>query len=349
MCSAPGGKSLMLAYMLFAQKGPPTTALQTASSSHDHAHATPETSAHNNSTLTSFASTSPQHEPLSSNKTDGLPQDRRLSSQVESAAASAPHEQAASVLHLSQLQGSVRTDATDLAEHNALAEPGSVSEAACMPATLSAQHGQNVALCGSLTCNELDAARRSRLQGVLDAYLPAPLKRKVRVTPHDAARYWTRFEADTYDCILLDAPCTSERHVVQQAASDAGRGAKTRWSLQQCKDMAVLQVKLLTAALKAVKPGGRVVYSTCSVSPLENDEVVSKALANVPGQMQLGTSTAVDHQHHEHASGVNKSVLDSLPGLVQQLGAEPTQHGLMILPDQAAAGPMFVCLLLKNT
>lgn len=180
MCSAPGGKSLMLAYMLFAQKGPPTTALQTASSSHDHAHATPETSAHNNSTLTSFASTSPQHEPLSSNKTDGLPQDRRLSSQVESAAASAPHEQAASVLHLSQLQGSVRTDATDLAEHNALAEPGSVSEAACMPATLSAQHGQNVALCGSLTCNELDAARRSRLQGVLDAYLPAPLKRKVR-------------------------------------------------------------------------------------------------------------------------------------------------------------------------
>lgn len=109
-----------------------------------------------------------------------------------------------------------------------------------------------------------------------------------------------------------------------------------------CKQRVCLQ-------LQAVKPGGRVVYSTCSVSPLENDEVVSKALANVPGQMQLGTSTAVDHQHHEHASGVNKSVLDSLPGLVQQLGAEPTQHGLMILPDQAAAGPMFVCLLLKNT
>ena len=71
-----------------------------------------------------------------------------------------------------------------------------------------------------------------------------------RVTPHDAARYWNRFEADTYDCILLDAPCTSERHVVQQATSLAGKGPKSRWSLHQCKDMAALQVKLLTAALK---------------------------------------------------------------------------------------------------
>lgn len=70
------------------------------------------------------------------------------------------------------------------------------------------------------------------------------------MTPHDAARYWSRFEGDTYDCILVDAPCTSERHVVQQAASDAGRGSKSRWSLHQCKEMAALQVKLLTAALK---------------------------------------------------------------------------------------------------
>lgn len=82
-----------------------------------------------------------------------------------------------------------------------------------------------------------------------------------RVTPHDAARYWNRFEADTYDCILLDAPCTSERHVVQQAASDAGRGSKSRWSLHQCHEMAALQVKLLTAALK-------VGYTSCPVCRL---------------------------------------------------------------------------------
>ena len=71
-----------------------------------------------------------------------------------------------------------------------------------------------------------------------------------RLTPHDSARYWGRFEADTYDCVLLDAPCTSERHVIQQAASDSGKGANLRWSVRQCEDMAALQVRLLTAALK---------------------------------------------------------------------------------------------------
>ncbi len=70
------------------------------------------------------------------------------------------------------------------------------------------------------------------------------------MTPHDSARYWARFEAKTYDCILLDAPCTSERHVMQQAADDSGKGSKLRWSVRQCEDMAALQVRLLTAALK---------------------------------------------------------------------------------------------------
>ena len=69
-----------------------------------------------------------------------------------------------------------------------------------------------------------------------------------RVTPHDAARYWSRFEAETYDGILLDAPCTSERHVLQQAATATAN--KPRWSVKQCQEMASLQVKLLVAALR---------------------------------------------------------------------------------------------------
>ena len=81
---------------------------------------------------------------------------------------------------------------------------------------------------------------------------------------------------------------------------------------------------------------------------MENDEVVSKALAlyNVQGQVQVSTSTAI--QDLRHASRPGKSVLDSLPALVQQLAAEATEHGVVVLPDQAGAGPMFVCLLLKN-
>lgn len=37
---------------------------------------------------------------------------------------------------------------------------------------------------------------------------------------------------------------------MQQAADDSGKGSKLRWSVRQCEDMAALQVRLLTAALK---------------------------------------------------------------------------------------------------
>lgn len=46
--------------------------------------------------------------------------------------------------------------------------------------SLAAQHGQHAAALGSLTCNELDPSRRSRLQKVMDSYLPPALKKRVR-------------------------------------------------------------------------------------------------------------------------------------------------------------------------
>ena len=71
-----------------------------------------------------------------------------------------------------------------------------------------------------------------------------------RVTGQDAARWWARYEAETYDRVLVDAPCTSERHVIQQAVAN-GQGIAARdWSAAGCKEMASLQVKLLVAALK---------------------------------------------------------------------------------------------------
>lgn len=90
------------------------------------------------------------------------------------------------------------------------------------------------------------------------------------------------------------------------------------------------------------------VYSTCSISPMENDQVVAKALASAQGRVQVCTSSAVGQSHQQHASSVHQSVLDSMPEIVQQLGAEATQHGLVVLPDQAGAGPMFVCVLQKS-
>ena len=80
---------------------------------------------------------------------------------------------------------------------------------------------------------------------------------------------------------------------------------------------------------------------------MENDEVVSKALANVQDQMQVDCSASIQSmlmQPSDKAGGLH---VVSLPALLQQLGAEVTQHGALVLPDKAGVGPMFVCLLHK--
>eukprot|EP00775_Hariotina_reticulata_P005225 gene5224-5462_t len=96
---------------------------------------------------------------------------------------------------------------------------------------------------GRLVCNELDAGRRGRLSTVLHGYLPSSLRRRVRVTGHDAAKHWSRFEGCLYDRVLLDAPCSSERHVVQQALAAGGQVAASSWSVERCRMLADLQLK----------------------------------------------------------------------------------------------------------
>jgi hypothetical protein len=97
---------------------------------------------------------------------------------------------------------------------------------------------------GRLVCNELDLIRRQRLGSVLAAYLPGSLRRRVRLTGHDASKHWATFEAGMYDRVLLDAPCSSERHVVQQAVQGGGAVPGSSWSKEHCKQLAAQQLKV---------------------------------------------------------------------------------------------------------
>jgi multisite-specific tRNA:(cytosine-C5)-methyltransferase len=49
-------------------------------------------------------------------------------------------------------------------------------------------------------------------------------------------------------------------------------------------DLFSLQLRILDRAMRMLKPGGRLVYSTCSFNPLENEAVVAAALNAYPGQ-----------------------------------------------------------------
>jgi 16S rRNA (cytosine967-C5)-methyltransferase len=77
--------------------------------------------------------------------------------------------------------------------------------------------------------------------------------------------------------ILVDAPCSG--------TGTLARHPEIRWRLQpeQLKEFHDLQTALLKSALERLASGGRLVYSTCSMEPEENEQVVEEALRTVGG------------------------------------------------------------------
>ncbi len=74
------------------------------------------------------------------------------------------------------------------------------------------------------------------------------------------------------DKILLDAPCTGEGIIHKDPSRKTSRG------VEDIKFCSSLQLDLLRSAILSLKPGGTVVYSTCSMTPEENELVVSKVI-----------------------------------------------------------------------
>ncbi len=75
------------------------------------------------------------------------------------------------------------------------------------------------------------------------------------------------------DKILLDAPCTGEGLIRQD------RSRKTSKKLKDIEKMASIQKNLLIAGLNALNPNGKLLYSTCSIAPEENELVINEVLS----------------------------------------------------------------------
>jgi len=80
-----------------------------------------------------------------------------------------------------------------------------------------------------------------------------------------------------FDRVLLDAPCSSEARFSRLDAA-----SWQHWSRKKVREAARKQERLLESALAALKPGGRLVYCTCALSPEENEGVLIGALMRHP-------------------------------------------------------------------
>ncbi len=101
-------------------------------------------------------------------------------------------------------------------------------------------------------------------------------------TPVERAERWGRREPAAFDAVLVDAPCSAEGRAL---AGDAAAAAD--WSLRKCRRLASEQKAILHSAIEACAPGGVVVYSTCTLGPEENEEVLERALERYPGRIEV--------------------------------------------------------------
>lgn len=150
-----------------------------------------------------------------------------------------------------------------------------------------------------------------------------------------------RRQPEQYDRVLLDAPCSSEGRF----RADQPDSWKF-WSDKKIGDMSRKQKKLFYSAVQALKPGGRLVYSTCTFAPEENESILQHALKKfgtaieiVPVSLQLDNMrpalTAWHKPNHAHTSKA-------------RLFAESVQHARRILPNEQMEG-FFVAVVEKRS
>ena len=85
-----------------------------------------------------------------------------------------------------------------------------------------------------------------------------------------------------FDRILLDVPCSNMGVVARRPES------VYRLTQESLKELAGLQLRILESAARFLKPGGRLVYATCSPDPMETTQVISKFLKGHPEFAKVG-------------------------------------------------------------
>ena len=163
---------------------------------------------------------------------------------------------------------------------------------------------------------------------VLREYVPSNSSKKIKVTGIHGVSFGAT-EPDTFDKILVDAPCSSDRHVIKDDFQHSG------WSVRKSRDHAKLQKQLLVSALASVKTGGTVVYSTCTLSPYENDEAVEHGLEEAL------------KKHGIQATAVN--IFNDIDSIGEFSLSRTVNQGVLIVPSKLCNwGPMYTSKILRT-
>lgn len=193
---------------------------------------------------------------------------------------------------------------------------GVLLDAAAAPGSKTTQIAALMNNQGMLVANEYSSSRLK----VLSANIQRCGVTNVGMTHFDA-KVFGQWLPETFDAILLDAPCSGEGTVRKD--EDALRN----WSLESIEEIAAVQAGLLESAFHALKPGGVLVYSTCTLSQQENQAICQSLLG------KFGDALSFD------------SLASLFPGAEQACTAEGYLH---VWPQIFDSEGFFVARLCKH-
>lgn len=170
----------------------------------------------------------------------------------------------------------------------------------------------------TLFANEPQLERRTKLIKNLKAYIPEDKRKSLWVKGLDGGLY-SKKSPNSFRAILVDAPCSGERFLFKESPEK-----QKQWSPQRSKRLGQLQYSLLCSALLACQDQGYILFSTCSLSPYENDAVIEKLLKKKRDQFEIISISNIE------------------PSM------ERTTYGVSILPDKFYSGPFYCCLIQRK-
>lgn len=203
--------------------------------------------------------------------------------------------------------------------------PGTrVLDLCAAPGNKTAQIATRLANRGTVVANDISYGRLASMRSTLDRLGIA----NVSTTTYDAANYPP--ESGAFDRVLADVPCSCEGTSRKQPNVIEQRGAM--------RDLTGAQRAILRKAVQRCRPGGRIVYATCTYAPEENEAVVDAVLRDVgPDRLRLLPA---------RVEGVASS-----PGLTawERHTFHPSlTNAMRVWPHQNDTGGFFVAVLEKT-
>jgi len=153
-----------------------------------------------------------------------------------------------------------------------------------------------------------------RLKGMEERLRREAPAAKVRMVEADAAALPEEF--GEFDLILCDVPCSGTGTIARNPEI-RHRLEPAEFARQHSR-----QVAILLAGMRTLKPGGRLVYASCSLEPEENEAVIQDCLSGRPEFSEIGVGerlkalVAEGSMHDGSAAGfMEKGRLRTLPGV----------------------------------